>query len=58
MTRRQIDASREVRLWIGTICGVVFTVASIPELREKVVQRYKWRRDKIKELIAKRKGES
>lgn len=58
MTRRQIDVSREVRLWIGTICGVVFTVASIPELREKVVQRYKWRRDKINELIAKRKGES
>lgn len=58
MTRKTIDASREVRLWIGTIAGVIFAVGSIPELREKVIQRYEWRRDKIKELIAKRKGES
>lgn len=58
LSRKSIDASREIRLWIGTICGVVFTVASIPELREKVVARYEWRRDRIKEILQRKKGES
>ena len=54
MTRKQIDASREARLWIGTICGIVFTVASIPELRDKVERRFTATRDKVKNLFNKR----
>lgn len=56
MTRKQIDASREARLWIGTICGIVFTVASIPELRDKVERRFTTTRDKVKDLF--KRGES
>lgn len=40
MTRKQIDTSREVRLWIGQIlipaCTLVATAMTIPEVRYAV----------------------
>lgn len=40
MTHRQIEASREIRLWIGQVivpaAAAALTVASIPEVREYV----------------------
>lgn len=54
MTRKQIDASREVRLWIGTLCGIVFTVASIPGLRDKAEEKIIATRDKVRDLFNKK----
>lgn len=48
MTRRQIDASREARLWITQVIIPAFGVAMmIPEAREAVVAKAKEVKDKI-----------
>lgn len=49
MTRRQIEASREARLWITQVLIPAFGVAMmIPEAREAVVAKAKEVKDKIK----------
>lgn len=58
MTWKQINTSREIRMWIGTIAAATFTVASIPSLRDKVETTYNRAKLKVQELIQKRKGES
>lgn len=59
MTRKQIDASREIRLWISTIIAPVCIAGSIlvgnPELREGIVAKTKVAKDFIKNKF-KRKG--
>ena len=52
MTRKQIDASRELRLWITQVVIPAFGVAMmIPEAREAVVTKAKEVKDKIKSKI-------
>lgn len=54
MTRRQIDASRELRLWITQVVVPAFGVAMmIPEAREAVVTKVKEVKDKIKNMAHK-----
>lgn len=49
MTHKQIDASREIRLWITQVIIPAFGVAMmIPEAREKVVAKAKEVTEKIK----------
>lgn len=61
MTYRQIEASREARLWIGQVivpvCMTVATIMSIPEARAtaknaftKVKDVFKTEYNKVKEL--------
>lgn len=52
MTRKQIDASRELRLWITQVIIPAFGVTMmIPEAREAVVTKAKEVKDKIKSKI-------
>ena len=55
MTYKQIEASRELRLWIGQVIvpaiGVSLAVASRPEVRKYVSEKY----EKVKTKIRKRK---
>ena len=52
MTRKQIDASRELRLWITQVVIPAFGVAMmIPEAREAVVTKAREVKDKIKSKI-------
>lgn len=52
MTYKQIEASREARLWISQVivpvATVVGTVMMIPEVREKVVSKAKSVKESIK----------
>jgi hypothetical protein len=49
MTYKQIEASREVRLWIGqVIVPAVVLVIAIPEVRHAVVDKVTSIRDSIK----------
>lgn len=52
MTRRQIDTSREMRLWIGQIVVPALTLAAttmaIPEVREAVVMKARSLMNKLK----------
>lgn len=49
MTRKQIDAGREVRLWITQVIIPAFGIAMmIPEAREAVVEKAKEFKDKHK----------
>ena len=55
MTRRQIDASRERRLWISQVIvptlTTIGTLMLIPEVRETVKLKATEIRDKIKDRI-------
>ena len=55
MTRKQIDAAREARLWIGQIiiptATVVVTALSIPGVKEAAVEKIQ----SVKRSIQKRK---
>ena len=54
MTCKQIDQSREIRLWIGTICGLVVAVSSIsPEVRYKIGRKYSETKAKIRSKFKK-----
>lgn len=54
MTRRQIDASRELRLWVTQVVIPAFGVAMmIPEAREAVVTKAKEVKEKIKQKTCK-----
>ena len=58
MTRRQIDASRETRLWITQVIvpamGMATAlVATVPEFREAVVTKAKDVKNRIKYKIRK-----
>lgn len=52
MTHKQIDAAREVRLWIGQVIVptalAVTTVMTIPEVRQAVKERFSKSREGIK----------
>lgn len=53
MTYRQIETSREVRLWITqvivpTLAMATATVAMVPELREAAVTKFNEVKNKIK----------
>ena len=52
MTRRQIDTSREMRLWIGQIVVPALTLAAttmaIPEVREAVAMKARSVMSKLK----------
>ena len=49
MTRRQIDAGREVRLWITQVIIPAFGIAMmIPEARNAVVAKFNEVKEKIK----------
>ena len=55
MSYKNIETSREVRLWIGQVLIPVVGVAlAIPESREYVKQKYYTVRDKVKNLIPKK----
>lgn len=51
MTRKQIDQSREIRLWVGQIVIPAFTLVatamSIPEVRQKAMDKYHQVKQKI-----------
>lgn len=55
MTYKQIEASREARLWIGQIIVPVVTIAvstlAIPEVRQAVVAKAKNIKQNIKRKI-------
>jgi hypothetical protein len=52
MSRRQIEASRETRLWITQVLlPVVGIVMLVPEARNAVVTKVKEVKDKIKSKI-------
>ena len=57
MTYKQIEASREVRLWLTQVVipatAVVATAMSIPEVREPVVGKIKNMRESIKQKFKK-----
>ena len=44
MTRKQIDASRELRLWIALGVGVL---AAFPEVREKAAEKFVNAKEKL-----------
>ena len=51
MTRRQIDQSREIRLWIGQILIPAAGIAlAFPGVREKAKEKILYTRDKVKDL--------
>ena len=45
MTYKQIEAAREIRLWIGQIvipvCTLAATALTIPEVRQTVAEKFK-----------------
>ena len=52
MTYRQVETSREIRLWITQVIIPMFGIAMmIPEAREAVVTKTKELKDKIKENL-------
>ena len=58
MTYKQIEASREIRLWITQVILPAFgigtmLVATVPEVREAVVAKAKNVKDKIDEKLHK-----
>lgn len=57
MTYKQIEASREARLWIGQVIVPALTAAGtlllIPEVRETIVTKARDVKDKIKLKIKK-----
>lgn len=52
MTYKQIEASRELRLWIGQVIvpavAVAVTVATVPEVREAVAEKFTSLKDRLK----------
>lgn len=58
MTRKQIDASREARLWVGQIIIPAMTFAAttmaIPEVREAIAEKAKSVKQSIKNKVKKR----
>lgn len=52
MTRKQIDASREVRLWLKEViipgAAVVASAMMIPEVREPAIIKFNETKDSIK----------
>ena len=52
MTRKQIDASREARLWITQVAlpvaGIVVAALNIPEVREAASEKFGKVKDSIK----------
>lgn len=58
MTYRQIEASREIRLWIGQVivpaAGVALAVLSIPEVRQRVVVKIEDTKDAIRNKICRK----
>lgn len=57
MTRKQIDQSREIRLWLGQIlipaAGILL---AFPEVREKAKEKVLQARDKTRDLFKKGKS--
>lgn len=57
MTRKQIDAAREARLWIGQIVVPAMTVAitamTIPEVRNYAVTKFNNAKESIKRKFKK-----
>lgn len=54
MTNRQIETSRELRLWIAqVIVPAAFVVSSVPELRENVKRKLADTKEKIEYKMAK-----
>lgn len=57
MTRKQIDAARETRLWLGQVivpaATAVVLLAAKPEVREFAKQKYNDVKDKIKQKFHK-----
>lgn len=60
MTYKQIEASREVRLWIGQIFVPAITLAAttmaIPEVRQAVATKAKSIKNSIERKMKKEKG--
>ena len=60
MTYKQIEAAREVRLWIGQIivpaATLAVTILAIPEVREAVAVKAKQVKNKIENKM--KKGEA
>ncbi len=60
MTRRQIDQSREIRLWIGQIVVPALTLAAttmaIPEVRDAVATKARSVKQTIEKKMRKEKG--
>lgn len=60
MTYKQIEASREVRLWIGQIFVPAITLAAttmaIPEVRQAVATKAKSVKNSIERKMKKKKG--
>ena len=60
MTRRQIDQSREIRLWIGQIVVPALTLAAttmaIPEVRDAVAAKARSVKQTIEKKMRKEKG--
>lgn len=61
MTRKQIDAARETRLWIGQVvvpaATAVVTVMSIPEVRGAIAAKARQVKNDIELKIHKKKRE-
>lgn len=59
MTRKQIDASREARLWIGQIFVPALTLAAstlaIPEVRQAVATKARSMKESIEKKMNKEK---
>lgn len=59
MTRKQIDASREARLWIGQIIVPALTLAistlAIPEVRQTVATKARSMKESIEKKMNKEK---
>ena len=57
MTYRQIETSRERRLWLTQVAIPVVTLAltamSIPEVKNKAVEKFNDVRDKLKKFVIK-----
>lgn len=52
MTYRQVETSREIRLWITQVIIPMFGIAMmIPEAREAVVTKARELKDKVKENL-------
>lgn len=57
MTRKQIDASREIRLWIGQVAipaaVAVITISSNPEAKAYVENKFEGMKSKVKSVFKK-----
>jgi len=53
MTRRQIDSSRELRLWIGQVIVPVtaLVMAISPEARQATIDKFEIVKNKIKQKV-------